>query len=119
MIDKRDLNRCMDILAKLHANTQSNGDKQLLLELGYIIKQELDLVNAWEESHNKQARGREQIDVSKLLEDNAQLYKENQTLIGNLDTMRKLIEDKIPSIEDNLHIIGNKFNVLHEQLERF
>ena len=43
MIDAKDLRRCMNILAELHASSRSNNDKQLILELGYIIKQELDV----------------------------------------------------------------------------
>ena len=77
MINGRDLSRCIDILSELNANANNKRDKSLILELGYIIKQELDLVKAWESSHNEQTRrrGGEPIDINKLLEDNAQLYK--------------------------------------------
>ena len=96
MIDGKDLNRCIDILSELNASITSKKDKQLILELGYIIKQELDLVKAWESSHNEQALriGGQPIDINKLLEDNAQLYKENETLLKNLKKLNDIIEIK-------------------------
>lgn len=117
MIDGKDLNRCIDILSELNANAASRKEKQLILELGYIIKQELDLVNLWEQNHNNSIRGRERIDVNKLLEDNAQLYKENQTLLKNFDKLKAIIETKLPSIQTDLTEIKNEFNVLNNHIE--
>lgn len=117
MINGKDLNRCIDILSELNANAASRKEKQLILELGYIIKQELDLVNLWEQNHNNSIRGRERIDINKLLEDNAQLYKENQTLLKNLDKLKTMIETKLPSIQTDLTEIKNEFNVLNNHIE--
>lgn len=118
MINGKDLSRCIDILSELNANAASRHEKQLILELGYIIKQELDLVNSWEQSHNKPIRGIERIDINKLLEDNAQLYKENQTLLKNLDQLKAIIETKLPSIQTDLVEVKNKFNVLNNHIEK-
>jgi hypothetical protein len=119
MIDGKDLNRCIDILSELNANTTSSRDKKLILELGYIIKQELDLVKAWESSHNEQRirRGGEPIDINKLLEDNAQLYKENETLLKNLNKLKGIIESKIPAIQEDLTVINRKFDLLNNHIE--
>lgn len=120
MINGRDLSRCIDILSELNANVSNKRDKTLILELGYIIKQELDLVKAWESSHNEQRmrRGGEPIDINKLLEDNAQLYKENETLLKNLEKMKGIVESKIPSIQEELVVIEGQFNALNHHIER-
>ena len=120
MINGRDLSRCIDILSELNANVSSKRDKTLILELGYIIKQELDLVKAWESSHNEQRmrRGGEPIDINKLLEDNAQLYKENENLLKNLEKMKDIVESKIPSIQEELVVIEGQFNTLNQHIER-
>lgn len=119
MINGRDLSRCIDILSELNANVSNKRDKTLILELGYIIKQELDLVKAWESSHNEQRmrRGGEPIDINKLLEDNAQLYKENETLLKNLAKMKGIVESKIPSIQEELVVIEGQFNALNSHIE--
>ena len=120
MINGRDLSRCIDILSELNANVSNKRDKTLILELGYIIKQELDLVKAWESSHNEQRmrRGGEPIDINKLLEDNAQLYKENENLLKNLEKMKGIVESKIPSIQEELVVIEGQFNALNHHIER-
>lgn len=119
MINSRNLNRCIDILSELNANASNSLDKALILELGYIIKQELDLVEAWENSHNGQTRrrGGEPIDINKLLEDNVQLYKENETLLKNLDKLKTIIDSKIPSIQEDLTVISRKFDLLNNHIE--
>ena len=119
MINSRNLNRCIDILSELNANASNSLDKALILELGYIIKQELDLVEAWENSHNEQTRrrGGEPIDINKLLEDNVQLYKENETLLKNLDKLKTIIDSKIPSIQKDLTVISRKFDLLNNHIE--
>lgn len=119
MINGRDLNRCIDMLSELNATANNKRDKSLILELGYIIKQELDLVRAWENSHNEQTRKRdgESIDINKLLEDNAQLYKENETLLKNLNKLKGMIESKIPSIQEDLTAISRKFDLLNSHIE--
>ncbi len=119
MINGRDLSRCIDILSELNANVSNKRDKALILELGYIIKQELDLVKAWESSHNEQRirRDGEPIDINKLLEDNAQLYKENENLLKNLEKMKGIVESKIPSIQEDLTVISRKFDLLNNHIE--
>jgi hypothetical protein len=119
MINGNDLNRCIDILSELNANANNKRDKSLILELGYIIKQELDLVKAWESSHNGQRLrcGGAPIDIEKLLEDNAQLYKENETLLKNLNKLKGMIESKIPAIQEDLTVINRKFDLLNNHIE--
>ena len=118
MINSKDLTRCMDNLAKLHANASSRNDRNLILEIGYIIKQELDLVKTWENSHSNSAEAmRQPIDTKKLLEDNTQLYKENEKLVKSIKTLEQIINSKIPSINNDLGQIKSKFDTLNNNLE--
>ena len=110
MIDSSTLNKCIDILAELNANTLENKNKMLLLELGYIIKQELDLVEKWE-NENKNI-GRPSIEVKKLIEDNTQLCHENQKLTETISTLKQLIDEEIPKIKKQINTITSKHNVI-------
>lgn len=118
MINSKDLTRCMDNLAKLHANASSRKDRTLILEIGYIIKQELYLVKIWENSHSNSAEAMKQpIDTKKLLEDNTQLYRENEKLINSVKALEEIINSRIPCINDDLAQIKNKFDILNNNLE--
>jgi hypothetical protein len=120
MIDGKTLSRCIDILSELNARANDSRDKNRILELGYIIKQELDLVRAWESEHSEQKmkRGGAPIMVDKLLEDNAQLYKENETLLKNLEKLKNIVESKLPIIERHLEQIDNQFGSLNSFMEK-
>jgi regulator of replication initiation timing len=108
MISAEDLNRCIDNLADLSANA-SQLDKRKLLEIGYILKTELDTVNAWNKSVSKE-RDMRGIDVKKLLEDNTQLFNENKKLQEILAKMKSVIEDRIPRVESQINNVNEKVN---------
>lgn len=115
MLSVNDLNRCVDILSDLNSRVTNNQDKRLLLELGYIIKQELELVKA---AHNQNLRNRQtSIDPQKVLADNIQLCKENDALLKNIRKLNEIIEDKMPSIQKDLGMIRKKFDTLNKHLE--
>lgn len=116
MISENDLNRCLEILATL-STTSTRNDRQLLLEMGYIIKQELENVQAWNKTNNPRERGRN-IDVNKLLADNTQLYKENQTLIETVGKLKDIIDHKIPQLENHLEYATQKCGALNDILEK-
>ena len=119
MISAKDLNRCIDILADLNVNATQH-DKRLILEIGYILKQELDVVNAWDSSQlSNRERGRQQaIDVKKLLEDNTQLFNENKKLIEMNLKMKEVIEQRIPMVEDHIGSINEKFDTLQSVINK-
>jgi len=49
MISSRSLNRCIDLLAQINA-TGSPNVRQMALEIGYVLKQELDVVTSVEQA---------------------------------------------------------------------
>lgn len=117
MISAKDLNRCIDILAELNVNAPQHA-KRLILEAGYILKQELETVNAWDASQlNDKERGRhQQIDVNKLLEDNTQLFNENKKLMEMNLKMKEVIDQRIPHVEDGIKSVHDKFNAFEEMI---
>lgn len=117
MISKEQLDKCINILAELNARMTSTKDKTLLLEIGYIIKQELDNVTAWEEAHPRSGSFK-QVDTNKLLEDNIQLCRENQTLIQSVNELKTMFEKALPSVQTRLQLIGEKFDTLNENINR-
>jgi hypothetical protein len=119
MISAKDLNRCIDILAELNARADQNS-KRLILEIGYILKTELNNVNAWDASQREdRERGKHgNIDVKKLLEDNTQLFKENEKLIELNQKLKDVIEQRIPHVEQSIGGVNEKFEHLENVLNK-
>ena len=118
MISAKDLNRCIDILAELNVNATQH-DKRLILEVGYILKQELSTVEAWDKSQlADRERGMRNIDVKKLLEDNTQLFNENKKLVEMNLKMKEVIEQRIPHVEQSIGVVNEKFETLENVLNK-
>ena len=94
MISKEKLNRCLNILSELNARIPIQYDKNLILEMGYIIKEELNQI----ELENK-------LDIKKLWQDNVALAKDNDTLHKTVQHLTSIINEKIPSINEALNTL--------------
>lgn len=94
MISKEKLNRCLNILFELNARIPIQYDKNLILEMGYIIKEELNQI----ELENK-------LDIKKLWQDNVALAKDNDTLHKTVQHLTSIINEKIPSINETLNTL--------------
>lgn len=94
MISKEKLNRCLNILSELNARIPIQYDKNLILEMGYIIKEELNQI----ELGNR-------LDVKKLWQDNVALAKDNDTLHKTVQHLTSIINEKIPSINETLNTL--------------
>ncbi len=116
MISARDLRRCIDILAELNAGADSNS-KRLILEVGYILKQELEAVEAWDSQFKDKKRGYN-IDVNKLLEDNTQLFNENKQLQDLNLKLKEVIDQRIPNVEKGISEVNRKFNIMSETINK-
>jgi len=118
MISEKDLRRCIDILAELNAGADSNT-KRLILEVGYILKQELESVEAWNRQFKgNKNRGYGDIDVKKLLEDNTQLFNENKQLQDLNMKLKEVIDARIPNVERGISEVNNKFYLLTENINK-
>ena len=94
MISKEKLNRCLNILSELNARIPIQYDRNLILEMGYIIKEELNRI----ELENK-------LDIKKLWQDNVALAKDNDTLHKTVQHLTSIINEKIPSINEALNTL--------------
>ena len=94
MISKEKLNRCLNILSELNDRIPIQYDKNLILEVGYIIKEELNQI----ELENK-------LDIKKLWQDNVALAKDNDTLHKTVQHLTSIINEKIPSINETLNTL--------------
>lgn len=94
MISKEKLNRCLNILSEVNARIPIQYDKNLILEVGYIIKEELNQI----ELENK-------LDIKKLWQDNVALAKDNDTLHKTVQHLTSIINEKIPSINETLNTL--------------
>jgi hypothetical protein len=117
MISARDLRRCIDILAELNASANSDY-KRLILEVGYILKQELEAVEAWDSQFKDKKRGYGNIDVNKLLEDNTQLFNENKQLQDLNLKLKEVIDQRIPNVERGISEVNRKFNIMSETINK-
>jgi len=118
MIDEKTLNKCIDNLAEVNANISNGALRQLLLEVGYILKQELDNVVTW----NRQFQGDKfkghQVNVQKLMEDNTQLFNENHKLHEMNMKLKEIIDQRIPQVEHAINGINSKFETFSEVLSK-
>ena len=94
MASKEKLNKCLNILSELNARIPIQYDKNLILEMGYIIKEELNQI----ELENK-------LDIKKLWQDNVALAKDNDTLDKTVQHLTSIINEKIPSINETLNTL--------------
>ena len=117
MIDEKSLNKCIDNLAEINAHLTNSALKRLVLEVGYVLKQELDNVSTW----NKQFQGDNrlrgfQVDTKKLVEDNTQLFNENRKLLEINAKLKQVIDEKIPQVENAVNNINHKINTFSDIL---
>ena len=110
MITAKDLSHCIDNLAEINAciGNGNSAIKRLILEVGYILKQELDTVSAWDAQFKGDKFKGHGIDVKKLMEDNTQLFNENQKLHQINLQLKEVIDQKIPKVENAIQTINQK-----------
>lgn len=101
MLSLKELDRCIDILAQLNVDANTE-EKELLLEIGFILKQEYDTVkNIEKSSENNTKNGK--INTKHLLDDNVQLFNENRKLIEQNKQLKKIIDQTIPNINEKIN----------------
>lgn len=118
MIDEKTLNKCIENLAEVNANISNNALRRMLLEVGYILKQELDNVSAWNQQFKDDKFKGHQVDVKKLIEDNTQLFHENHILQDLNLKLKEIIDQRIPKVEQAIGNINTKFDTFSEVLSK-
>lgn len=112
MLSSQSLNRCIDLLAQINSVGASNV-RQMALEIGYILKQELDIVVSIEQAASGD-RNPHSLDPKSMLQDNIQLFNENQKLLkenmelrGMLDTRVNFISSKVEEMRREIAAVNN------------
>ena len=112
MLSSQSLNRCIDLLAQINSVGASNV-RQMALEIGYILKQELDIVTSIEQAASGD-RNPHSLDPKSMLQDNIQLFNENQKLLkenmelrGMLDTRVNFISSKVEEMRREIAAVNN------------
>lgn len=118
MIDEKTLNKCIENLAEVNANISNSALRRMLLEVGYILKQELDNVSAWNKQFQDDKFKGHQVDVKKLIEDNTQLFNENHKLQDLNLKLKEIIDQRIPKVEHAIDNINTKFETFSEVLSK-
>lgn len=116
MISLEDLKKCIDYLSMLSTHC-SKRDEKILLEIGVIIQREINNLEEWNKANNSTLR-RQNIDADKLLADNIQLCKENQSLIESVGSMQYIVDKRIPEINYKLDLVLSKFDSLSKDIEK-
>lgn len=106
------LENIMELLSKLNLLADTKEEKALVLEIGYLIKQEM---NAMKDRDIIRRYEGQILDPKKLLEDNKSLYNENQMLIASIRKMESIVNDKIPSIQHSMEKFNTNLKYLIEK----
>ena len=106
MISSNDLQSCINMLAQM-SNGAPQTTRQMAVEIGYILKKELDIVKEIETPNQRRTP-----DMQGLINDNVQLFHENQKLLKENMELKSMLESRVNSIAAKLQsICGDMSNV--------
>lgn len=113
MISSRSLNRCIDLLAQINA-TGSPNVRQMALEIGYVLKQELDVVTSVEQAQAVNQRNpMANLSPDTLLRDNIQLFQENQKLLKDNMELKEMLETKVGQLSAKMDNVNRNISTLN------
>ena len=116
MMSSEELNRCIDILSELNANANAS-EKRLILEMGYMIKRELDLVLEIERNGQRAAK-HGNVEIKGLIQDNTQLFNENKKLLEENLKLKRMIESATPMIEKKIATVIEQIGNINTMLNK-
>jgi len=106
MISSNDLQNCINMLAQM-SNGAPQTTRQMAVEIGYVLKKELDIVKEIETPNQRRTP-----DMQGLINDNVQLFHENQKLLKENMELKSMLESRVNSIAAKLQsICGDMSNV--------
>jgi hypothetical protein len=112
MISSRRLIRCIDLLAQINA-TGDIRTRQMALEVGYVLKQELDVVTSVEQAQAvNQANAMARLSPDTLLKDNIQLFQENQKLLKANMELKDMLEKKVDQLSAKMDSVNRNVSTI-------
>ena len=116
MISSKDLQTCIDNLAEI-SNGAPRQIKVKALEIGYILKKELDIVAGIEQMSENSSLA--SYGTKGLINDNVQLFHENQKLLKENMELKRILESRITSIASTMNSLKNSIEGINEKINSF
>ena len=110
MISSNDLQNCINMLAQM-SNGAPYATRQMAVEIGYILKKELDIVKEIESSHHSRTP-----DMQGLITDHVQLFHENQKLLNENMELKSMLESRVNSIAAKLSNVYDSVSKVNEMI---
>ena len=104
MISSQDLEKCINLLAQI-SNGAPYDTRQKALEIGYILKKELDVVKGIEQASAEERM--RHMDMQGLINDNVQLFHENHKLLQENMNLKGLLEARVTAIAAKMQNISS------------
>lgn len=117
MISSNDLQKCLNLLAQM-SNGASYDVRQKAVEVGYILKKELDIVTGIEQVSQNSNRGGHP-DMKGLINDNVQLFHENQTLLQENMKLKDMLEERTTGIAERLYNLRGDIRLVNQAILNF
>ena len=114
MISSNDLQKCINLLAQI-SNYATYDNRQKALEIGYILKKELDIVTGVEKMSQESNRGRN-LDMQGLINDNVQLFHENQKLLNENMELKTMLESRVNDIALKIHTVSSSISQVNQMI---
>ena len=113
MISSNDLKRALNMLAQISSDA-SYDSRQKCLEIGYIIDKELSIVEEIERDNRNNGRGN--INTKSILNDNVQLFQENQKLLQENMSLKSMLESRISNIAFKMRSISEGIAQMNQSI---
>lgn len=104
-----DLNKCMGMLATLNSSGLGFKQREIVVELGCIIQDEINTITNSKNTDNR-------LDAEKLMADNRQLFDENQKLAKAVVQLKQIIHENMPNILNKLSSLNGNIGRINKQI---
>ena len=100
------------IIHMIHIQKQAPGPpRQMAVEIGYILKKELDIVKEIETPNQHRTP-----DMQGLINDNVQLFHENQKLLKENMELKAMLESRVNSIAAKLQSVCGDMSSVNQMI---
>jgi hypothetical protein len=96
------------------SNGASYDVRQKAVEVGYILKKELDIVIGIEQMSSATNRGSRNIDMQGLINDNVQLFHEKQKLLQENMRLNEILQSRITTIASKLYNLSGEISLVNQ-----
>lgn len=113
MISSNDLQKCINLLGQISIGA-SYDVRQKAIEIGYILKKELDIVVAIEQSSSSEHPSN--LDMKGLINDNIQLFHENNKLLKDNIELKNMLDSRVHSIAARLQNMCDEITTVNSTI---